>query len=751
MEQASRMLALGVFLTVVGCQAFATVRITSKTGIRVTLDGKNKTFKILVTRPRWVFSGDLDGTISGVRTLNGVDRIGKFKEIVFTSRNGITYRCRMRSYENRPVVLFQQEAMHSLPGPPSTFPVFTKFPKRLSLMTFSEREFGAPPVFRQFDSLPDSDQGIHSGPLLLYDSLCNACILSPASNFMIASTEEDGSSVHCGLNPNLVGIPPGLTQSTILVVEPGINRAWETWGRALTDLYRKTRPANDADVSLKYIGYWTDNGATYYYRYDTTKGYAGTLLALKKRYDEQRVPIRYLQLDSWWYPKGYDNPDGSVDTSKRRIADLPAGDWNRFGGLLNYKPSSELFPGGLRKFRDSVNLPLITHNRWISLDSPYRSKYKISGLGATDQRWWDGIMKSISGWGVATYEQDWLDRIYRFSPEFSSTTWAGEEFMNAMAGAAHRHGLTMQYCMPLPRHFLQGGTQYSNLTTIRVSGDRFQRDRWKEFLYGSRLASALGIWPWSDVFMSKETPNILLATLSAGMVGIGDAAGEENIENIARSVRGDGVIVKPDVPLVPIDRSYVSDARRHNTRIATTYSDHGKSLKTLYVFAFSDSANDKRAVVSASDIGLDSKMFMYDYFSKAGKIVQPGDSLDLDFARSPFSYVILAPIGQSGIGFVGDTGQFVTCGKKRIQTLVESKSSLRATVLLSKGEKSVSVCGYASEMPQFLIYGGYLTSRAFDPASHMFTIEVKPQESLKYRIEHGDAVGRIIVEFRKRA
>lgn len=84
--------------------------------------------------------------------------------------------------------------------------------------------------------------------------------------------------------------------------------------------------------------------------------------------------------------------------------------------------------------------------------------------------------------------------------------------------------MALQYCMPLPRHFLQG-TRYSNLRTILVSGDRFERSHWMWFLFNGRLASALGIWPWSDVFMSSETSNLLLSVLSASMVGVGDAIG----------------------------------------------------------------------------------------------------------------------------------------------------------------------------------------------------------------------------------
>src|SRR5947209_2996421 len=100
---------------------------------------------------------------------------------------------------------------------------------------------------------------------------------------------------------------------------------------------------------------------------------------------------------------------------------------------------------------------------------------------------------------------------------------------------------------PLARHFLQG-TRYSNLLTIRVSGDRFEKKQWKPFLFNGRLASALGAWPWSDVFNSSETANLLLSTLSGSIVGVGDAIGEFDRTNLLRVVRADGVIIKPDDP-----------------------------------------------------------------------------------------------------------------------------------------------------------------------------------------------------------
>ena len=46
----------------------------------------------------------------------------------------------------------------------------------------------------------------------------------------------------------------------------------------------------------------------------------------------------------------------------------------------------------------------------------------------------------------------------------------GDAFADGMAAACAKHGLDMQYCMALPRYFMQGA-KYSNLTTMRTSGE----------------------------------------------------------------------------------------------------------------------------------------------------------------------------------------------------------------------------------------------------------------------------------------
>ena len=178
----------------------------------------------------------------------------------------------------------------------------------------------------------------------------------------------------------------------------------------------------------------------------------------------------------------------------------------------------------------------------------------------------------------------------------------------------------MQYCMATPRHFLQS-TKYDNLTTIRVSEDVFTRDKWDQFFYSSRLASALGVYPFTDVFGSNEKVSTLIATLSAGIVGVGDRLGEVNAENLLYAVRPDGIIVKPDVPAVPTDESILNDA--HNAGeplVSYTYTDHGP-MRALYVFAH-PRTEDRTLTFTPAALGLSGNVYIYNWLADRGRRIR---------------------------------------------------------------------------------------------------------------------------------
>ena len=566
-------LLLALVLTAAVSPSHAALLPPSASGVAVSVDEATGTYQIKTKRPAWIFRGSVGARLSNVTAAQGRDQLGPYQEIGFRWQVESAYRGTIRQYENKPIVQFSLTARQAASHMTQEFPRFTSFPQNLHPMSFEDSAFS-----------PHSFRLAHNAtPWILFDDSAQTAVLSAASDFIVAQMHGDGkTALGSGLNPELSPIPARFTHRSLLVVGPGIHSTMQTWGNALTDLAGKTRPTNEADFLLKYLGYWTDNGAVYYYNYDKDKGYAGTLLALRKRYQSEHIPIRYLQLDSWWYQKTRMSPAGKLEGPKN--PNLPAGTWNAYGGTLDYSASPALFPSGLAAFQKELGLPLVVHARWIDPSSPYHQKFAVSGIAPIDPRWWNDRAAYLRQSGVICYEQDWLSEIYPHSPEMARSLSVGKAFTDSMARGAKQQGQTLQYCMATPRFFLQGA-QYGNLTTIRTSGDRFERGKWNDFLYTSLLAQALGLWPWTDVFMSREADNLHLATLSDGPVGIGDRMGEESRANIMQAVRGDGVIVKPDAPLVPTDASVLADARQsHTPLIAAAYTWHGPH-RTAYVFA----------------------------------------------------------------------------------------------------------------------------------------------------------------------
>ena len=740
MGQISRRAALlvALALSALPCPA-APPAIEGAHGIVASIDQKSGRYEVRSRELNWTFAGRLGDSVSDVSVKNGQDRLGAFRELRFSWRHEVPLDGSIRTYVNRPVVLFGIASTDPISdGGAILFPRFTEFPKHLHHFSYKNDVF-APRSFTLEET---------GTPWLLFDDRTRTAVLSPAANYMIAGMHGDGNTeIASGLNSGVAGLPAGFAHKTILAFGAGVNAAWDSWGNALTDLAGKTRPPNDADIGLRYLGYWTDNGAAYWYNYEHDLGYAGTLETLVRRYREEGIPLRYLQLDSWWYSKTLTGPGGESLVPKN--PELPAGEWNRYGGLLKYEAPPAVFPEGLAAFQKKVGLPLITHNRWIDRESPYHKRYDISGVAAVDPNFWKEIMDYTSSASVVTYEQDWLNVIYKNSPALGTTLAAGDAFTDGMARAAQEKGMSLQYCMALPRHFLQGA-RYGNLTTIRTSGDRLTRSNWDTFLYTSRLASALGIWPWADVFMSTEADNVLIATLSAGMVGVGDKIGAENKENVLRAVRPDGVIVKPDAPLLPIDAMYTSDAMASRPpMIASAHTDHG-ALRTAYVFAYSRSSEDANTAFTPAQVGEPRDVYLYDTRARTARRLAASEKFNFDLAPNGTAYFILAPVSRAGIALFGDDGKFVPDGRKRIASVVDERNRLTATVTFAPQETSLRLFGYTTRRPTITAQMGSAGDVAFDEKTGRFEVSVSPSRERVNEGPGNDPVQQAIVSIQSR-
>ena len=703
---------LFVFLIIV----YSNLKAVNISGISVIVNKNTGDYKITSSLMSWDFRGTTGHSLNKLKAFQGKDEIGIFNEIKFSWKDNIPYEGTIKWYKNEPVVIFALILPDGSASMPNPFPAFTEFPKKMKTFSYNNDNF-APPQFKLNET---------STPWLFFSSdnsrqnkIYDSFIISPASDFIVSKLTGNGeTSINSSLNSGIKDLPKNFNHKTILVFNHGIKKTWDTWGKVLRTMYNRRIPNNDADPVLKYFGYWTDNGADYYYNYDTAVGYAKTLLAIRNRYKKEEIPLGYIQLDSWWYEKSIYDYDGKPDADHKNTK-LPLGKWNRYGGLMNYIADPFLFPHGLAAFHKEMGIPLVTHNRWIDLHSPYHDKYEISGFAAIDSKFWDHIIKYIKQSGVVCYEQDWLNYIYNKSTGMSENLHIGNAFTDGMANACKKYGLSMQYCMAMPRYFLQG-LKYNNLTTIRTSGDRFEPAHWKNFLYASQLAYECGMYPWCDVFKSNEIGNMILSVLSAGPVGTGDALGAEDKSNIVMACRKDGVIVKPDVPILPLDIDYINDSKGEKSPIlAYTYTKHG-DITTGYLFAFiEDSSFSKVISFIPSELGINGIVAIYCPLNKKLNIIDSKSVFKANVPKDLFTYFIIAPVSPSGIALFGDQGKITSTGKQRIANLVEKKGMFRVKVLFAKGESLVTIYGY-SKNPIICSKG----TAHYNPNTHVFSINM---------------------------
>jgi hypothetical protein len=553
---------------------------------------------------------------------------------------------------------------------------------------------------------PDRTELATHGPLILYSDTLETIVFSPLDNFFSSLVSFEHGAIRYGLHGEIDNVPDGFVHRFILVRGQGINATVAEWGRLLLEDRGKVPPDRYADTGLSYLGYWTDNGAAYYYKKAEGMNEAETLLAVKQEAEARAIPLRYVQIDSWWYFK-----DGT------------AGLWPP-AGLILWEPRPEVFPEGLAAFHEALGLPLIAHNRWFAKENAYLEEDEfVFGPDMalpTGQKVYDHFMSDAAAWGIETYEQDWLVNQYWGIPWLREEPGRAETWMANMDRAAAQQGLTMQLCMPAAAH-LMDSVDRSSVTTIRTSTDYSpgisKESYWPMFHTVNMLAAAVGLWPFKDNFRTAETwgeAEALVSALSAGMVGPGDEIGAIDPELVARTCRADGLLLKPDRPATPIDAMFIEHERPFTT---WTWSDLPGLGRTYYVaayhlaekhpertvqdrawfimqydmaepddlFVLPDAVSDWH-LAPAADLGAKAALAAYDWRSGTAWPAGGGVGIPPTEHLYDFSYLVLAPIQSNGLALIGEAGKYVTLSDRRFLSATPDSTGFEIELAGAPGE-----------------------------------------------------------------
>lgn len=83
---------------------------------------------------------------------------------------------------------------------------------------------------------------------------------------------------------------------------------------------------------------------------------------------------------------------------------------------------------------------------------------------------------------------------------------------------------------------------------------------------------------------------------------------------------------------------------------------------------------------------------------------------------------------------IGDTGQFVTTGKKRISHLTDS-GTVQLTVEFAGAESARTILVYSSTAPHARTLSGSILSESYDQASGRYTVTLAPSAQGNARLQ----------------
>ena len=449
---------------------------------------------------------------------------------------------------------------------------------------------------------PADDDGA-ALPLVVVDGRGAAVVLSPVADFFTTCQTPFApalpGTVACGAQATAATPPATGEHLTLAVAARSPSAALARWGALLRGARAPAKPAPPFDVARDALAYYTDNGAFYYYHtvagacaascledkalaaapYDGS-GYRATVESAW-RAASAAVPVQSMQYDSWFYRK---DPKDSAALL-----------WEPMPSTLGARTEDDDSTDAWLK----LPAPTVLHARYLSAENWYktgaapalpRDAEDWSWLDCGDDegavavsddvRFYDHIFRRAKdGLGMAAYEQDFLAKQYERCAALRRDPGAADRWLAAMAAAARRANVTVQYCMALPRHVLAAALDHGDVVTHARGSHDYGQSRPDDTEQWSALgATSLLLWAasgnrvaphkdalwssgdtepgnaWGDATREADPElQLVVAALTGGPVAVGDDPARVNKTRVSRACRADGVLLKPARPAFLVD------------------------------------------------------------------------------------------------------------------------------------------------------------------------------------------------------
>ena len=653
---------------------------------------------------------------------------GKYLQSTITFQaNDINYKIGWNIYQEIQMIEFTQNYPNgaeetSLHDP---FQVMSSFPS----FSLSEDQTNKLPTLKTltWQSLWDNGTmgigfdhiygGLEGGvPVIMWNQTdeypSDVAILSPFSNFMVGYqvpkfNHPEVKSFACGLTGMLQSIPIEFNHSTVLYFgQDGINNTLAEWGKILLQQGNKQRKFH-SDLATSSLGYWTDNGAYYYYHTLTdipNSNYEQTMIAVSDYHQKEQIPVTYYQFDSWWYYKS-SPADGNCTL------------FDCGGGVVSWTPMPSIFPNGMNSIQEKLGKPLILHNRYWSVNNNYTNDYTfINGVFESlpnDNSFFPYLLQTAKDWNVVTYEQDWLVKQYSAMAATQNNVETAMNWLHQMGNAALDLGLSIQYCMPLPQFWL-ASTEIQSVTHSRVSDDYLHGQNQWNIGKTSMLVWSLGLYPFKDVMwttgnqpgnpfnLNESNPQmeVIISVLTSGPVAFGDGIGFTNKTLIMSTCNQNGLVLGASVPAIPIEKYFGSSPPS-----GEIWSSYTEIFDLRWAYLISISITDDYTIFP-KDLKLiddkyekyyawnynDSNLTSISLFSSSNPIYldsTPGGTVN---GQQYFEFYRIAPVFYNNWSFIGEVDKIISVSPVRVADFYFYSDGFRITFNICENEQITVVC-----------------------------------------------------------
>ncbi|MFQ6028421.1 MAG: hypothetical protein ACE5Q6_13085 [Dehalococcoidia bacterium] len=526
------------------------------------------------------------------------------------------------------------------------------------------------------------------GPLVAYDAQERTLVLSPLNHFLISPLRlidtPNGTGVARGLHGAVDFIPAGTTTRTALVFGQGLAATMQRWGDLLLRLGQGTRGKGQESPLVKSLGFWNCYGGYYADLFRPTG--ATTLQQLARYFREADLPVRYFGLDLWYQ-------------------------FDRVGFARKYAPHPEKYPQGLKPVFEETGLPYLLHMSAFQLENEHRDAYDFvvdegSSYPAGPEFYQDRA-REFKEWGALGIWPDFLRTQLQNSKSLRDRIGAADQWFDGLCRAMGREDLLVMLCMPTIGHYLASAA-HDNVIAVRTSTDYVNHQpgqlaalgtyldeyrtpnspqrNLRQNLFLSFLAHAVGLAPSHDVFISNPQhpegfadPNArreaLARALSAGIVGIGDQAGQADKETVDQLAFPDGTLAQPDHPPFPVVATLQAEAPAFHT--TTTIGD----LRWTYLAVFNLTDAEQEYQLDLAPFLESANHLVYDY--RAGQFLSHSP-LAGQLQPDDYRYLVLPPqVGE--LHLLGFLDKYVPVSRRQVKGVTPTTEGVTIDLELPAG------------------------------------------------------------------